>query len=192
MPDVVVVGLAGLLTALVTGLGAVPVFALGARAVALRPLLWGGAAGLMSVAAVVGLLAPALDEASVPTVAGGAAAGVVFLVVVHVVTGHRPMGEDAAARDRRTALIVFVVLLVHSFPEGLAIGTAAASDRAGLDVFVIAAMPWSFAFAAGAMLAVVVADLVPRAFTRDGWRLATLGAAAGSAVMLVLAALVGV
>ena len=38
------------------------------------------------------------------------------------------------------SLLVFVVLLVHSLPEGFAIGAAYASDRAGLDVFVILAI----------------------------------------------------
>jgi len=35
---------------------------------------------------------------------------------------------------------VFGVLFVHSLPEGLAIGTAYASDRAGLSLFVILAI----------------------------------------------------
>jgi ZIP family zinc transporter len=35
---------------------------------------------------------------------------------------------------------VFVVLLVHSLPEGLAIGTAYASDTEGLSLFVILAI----------------------------------------------------
>jgi zinc transporter, ZIP family len=112
------------------------------------------------------------------------------------------------------------VLFAHSLPEGLAIGTAYASDTAGLSLFVLAAialqnvpegtavaipmreagfgrsaqfwaavltsapqppgavlafvlvervralLPISFAFAAGAMLALVVSELVPEAF---GW-----------------------
>lgn len=48
------------------------------------------------------------------------------------------------------------------------------------------------AFAAGAMVSVVAVELAPRAFTRDGWRLAGAGAIGGAAVMLLLAALVGV
>ncbi|MET0816501.1 MAG: ZIP family metal transporter, partial [Solirubrobacteraceae bacterium] len=72
--------LAGTGTALATGLGAIPVFALGRRADALRPLLWGLAAGVMTVASIVGLLAPALDEGSTTAVAAGLLAGVLFLL----------------------------------------------------------------------------------------------------------------
>src|SRR4051794_19821472 len=79
VPDVIAVALAGAATALATGVGAVPVFFLGTRAAALRPVLWGLAAGVMAVASWQGLLAPALDEGSSVQVAGGLAAGVAFL-----------------------------------------------------------------------------------------------------------------
>ena len=118
----------------------------------------------------------------------------------------------------RTSALVFLVLFVHSLPEGFAVGTAFASDRAGLSLFVILAiaiqnipegtsvaipmeeagfsrtrqfwaavgtsapqpvgaliafvaveqvsglLPFSFAFAAGAMLALIVAELLPQAY----------------------------
>jgi ZIP family zinc transporter len=53
-------------------------------------------------------------------------------------------------------------------------------------------LPFSFAFAAGAMLALVLIELVPSAFTASGWRRAALGTAAGGAVMIALSALLGV
>ena len=53
-------------------------------------------------------------------------------------------------------------------------------------------LPVSFAFAAGAMLALVFFDLVPACFTRSGWRQASVGAAAGGALMVALSALLGV
>ena len=62
--DVVVLALAGTATALATGLGAIPVSRLGSHAEQLRPALWGLTVGLMSVASVLGLLLPALDEGS--------------------------------------------------------------------------------------------------------------------------------
>jgi zinc transporter, ZIP family len=130
--------------------------------------------------------------------------------------------------------------------EGFAIGTAFASDEAGLGLFVLLAiavqnvpegttsaipmreagftpaqqfwaavatsapqpvgavlayllveefealLPVSFAFAAGAMLALVLLELVPQAFTRATWRMALGGTLAGAAVMLALSALIGV
>jgi ZIP family zinc transporter len=137
------------------------------------------------------------------------------------------------------------VLFVHSLPEGFAIGTAYASDVAGLSLFVILAialqnvpegtsvaipmaeagftrsqqfwaavltsapqpigavvayllvetirglLPFSFAFAAGAMLSLVASDLAPRALRGHAER-GLAGIGAGAAVMLLLSAVLGV
>jgi ZIP family zinc transporter len=245
--DLVVLVLAGSATALATGLGAVPVFVFDRRIEDLRPLLWGLAAGLMAVASVVGLLEPALDEGSAATVAAGLLTGWAFLVVSRRALAHRDVhvGALRGASVRRSLLVVGV-LFVHSIPEGFAIGTAFASDRAGLDVFIVLAiglqnvpegttsaipmqqagfspaqqfwgavltsvpqpvgavvayllvaeiaalLPFSFAFAAGAMLALVAFELVPQAFTRRTWRSALFGAAIGALAMVALSAAVGV
>jgi ZIP family zinc transporter len=233
--------LAGTATALATGLGALPVFWLGRRAEALQPVLIGLAAGVMTVASVVGLLLPALDDGSVLEVAAGLTAGVLFLFAAKRALRAKHvhfLGRSGAGV--RSAALVFAVLFVHSLPEGLAIGTAYASDRAGLSLFVILAiaiqnipegtsvaipmekagyshrkqfwaavatsspqpfgallayalvehinglLPVSFAFAAGAMLALVAAELVPSAVREGGWGRAGAGALMGTAVMLVL------
>ncbi len=229
-----------------TGLGAIAVFVLEHRARALRPFLWGLAAGLMTVASVVGLLLPALDEGSSAAVAAGALAGVAFLVAARrLLAGHDVhVGELRGAGVRRSVLVLGV-LLVHSLPEGLAIGTAFASEREGLGLFVLLAialqnvpegtasaipmqeagftpaqqfwaaaatsapqpagamiayllvdridalLPFSFAFAAGAMLALVARELVPQAWML-GRRRAIGGAAAGGSAMFALSAAVGV
>jgi ZIP family zinc transporter len=245
--EVATLALAGGATALATGLGAVPVFLLGPRAERLRPFLWGTAVGLMSVASIVGLLLPALDEDGGIAVAAGLLVGVAFLLVSHRLLASRDVrvGELRGAGVRRS-ILVFGVLLVHSLPEGFAIGTAFASDTEGLALFVILAialqnvpegtsvaipmasagfgraqqwwaavltstpqpvgavlaylaveeiqslLPFSFAFAAGAMLSLVVVELVPAAFARGGRLGAAAGTVAGAAVMLALAATLGV
>ena len=96
--------LAGIGTALATGLGAIPVFALGRRADALRPLLWGLAAGVMAVASVVGLLAPALDEGSTAAVAAGLLAGVAVPARRAATAGRPRRPRRRAARRRRAPL----------------------------------------------------------------------------------------
>lgn len=53
-------------------------------------------------------------------------------------------------------------------------------------------LPFSFALGAGAMLALVLVELVPQAFTATTWRSALAGAAVGAALMLTLSATVGV
>ena len=247
MGELALLAAAGTGTALATGLGAVPVFALGVRADALRPLLWGLAAGVMAVASVVGLLEPALDEGSGVAVAGGPLAGVLFLLAGRRMLERRDVhvGALRGAGVRRSVL-VFGVLLVHSLPEGFAIGTAFASEQAGLGLFVLLAigvqnvpegtasaipmreagftpsqqfwaavatsapqpvgavvayllveefealLPVSFAFAAGAMLALIALELVPQAFTARTWTLALAGTAGGAGVMLALSAAIGV
>ena len=230
-------------TALATGLGAVPVWLLGSRAERLRPILLGVAAGVMAVAALAGLLEPALDDGSVTEVSLGFVAGVGFLLVARRLLGFER--ADALSPARRTSLLVFAVLFVHSLPEGLAIGTAYASTTEGLTLFIVVAiavqnipegtsvaipmeaagdgrakqfwgavatslpqpvfaplafllveeveslLPVSFAFAAGAMLALVVVEVLPSAL-RSHPKGGLAGTAAGAAFMLGLSWLLGV
>lgn len=227
-------------TALATGIGALPVLALGAaRARAAQGVLSGIAAGVMAVAATVGLLRPAYEQGEAGSVTAAAVAGAIALVVIRRALGHRadPSGRSAAGTR---SLLVFGVLFVHSLPEGFAIGSAFASTQAGIGLFVITAiaiqnvpegtataaamqpagysgwhmfwgavlssapqvpgalvawlaveriaglLPVSFALAGGAMLALVVVDLLP-----DAWRHGThlrvfAGTAIGAAIMLAL------
>lgn len=245
--DVLLVFLAGSATALATGLGALPVSRLGGRAEFLRPALWGVTVGLMSVASILGLLAPAFRHGSAGIVVAGLAVGVAFLMLTRRLLGRHDIAVgDLRGAGVRTATLVFVVLLVHSLPEGFAIGTAYASKTAGLSLFVLLAiglqnipegtsvaipmdaagfrpaqqfwaavvtsapqpvgavgayllveqitrlLPFSFGFAAGAMLAIVAAELAPRAFAAGGRRRAAAGCIAGAAGMVVLAATLGV
>jgi len=245
--DVIVLLLAGSATALATGFGAVPVFMLGQRSHRLRPALWGFAAGTMAVASVVGLLLPAAGDGSFSEVVPGVVAGVAFMLAARrFVDTHDVTIGAMDARRARASVLVFFVLLVHSVPEGLAIGTAYASETAGLGLYVILAialqnvpegtstaipmqaagfgraqqfwaavltsapqpvaavgaflaveqveslLPVSFGFAAGAMLALVALELVPQALAGRRWRGPALGAAGGAALMLLLAALLGV
>lgn len=246
MPNVVVLLLAASGTALATGLGAIPVWLLGSRAAQLTPFLLGFAAGVMGVAALAGLLIPATEEGAAATIVFGLAVGLAFLVLVR-----RHLDADAGFMGRsgpgaRTSALVFLVLFVHSLPEGFAVGTAFASDRAGLSLFVILAiaiqnipegtsvaipmaeagfgrarqfwvavgtsapqplgaliafvaveqinglLAFSFAFAAGAMLALIATELLPQAYAK-GVRLGpSAGVLAGASVMLALSFALGV
>lgn len=127
-------------TAFATGIGVLPVLALGDRAEHLRPGLLGIAGGVMLVAAVAGLALPALDEGSPGELAIGAAAGVAFLLAARAWLEPRGEHRRALGSAKRTSILVFAVLLVHSLPEGFAIGTAYASETAGLGAFMVAAI----------------------------------------------------
>jgi ZIP family zinc transporter len=247
MPDVVVLLLAACGTALATGLGAIPVFLLGrSEAARLAPTLLGFAAGVMGVAAVAGLLVPAAQEGSAAEVVGGLALGVGFLALVRWRFKPETGFMGRTGPGTRTSAIVFLVLFVHSLPEGFAVGTAFASDRSGLSLFVILAiaiqnipegtsvaipmaeagfgparqfwaavgtsapqpvgaliafwaveevtglLPISFAFAAGAMLALIALEMLPKAYGAPGRAGPSIGIAAGAALMLALSLLLGV
>jgi ZIP family zinc transporter len=245
--DIVVLVLAASATALATGLGALPVFFMGSKAELLRPILLGTAIGAMTVASLLGLLKPAIEEGGAVEIVLGLVAGVLLVVAAHRLLDRRDVHVgDLRGAGVRLSVLVFGVLFVHSLPEGLAIGTAYASNVAGLSLFVILAiglqnvpegtsvaipmaeagfsrasqfwaavltsapqpvgavlaflvvehvrglLPASFAFAAGAMLALVVVELVPQAF-RPNHRLgAGAGSLGGAAAMLTLAAIAGV
>jgi zinc transporter, ZIP family len=246
MPDVVVLLLAASGTALATGLGAIPVFFLGGRAAQLTPFLLGVAVGVMGVASIAGLLVPAAEEGSSASVVLGFLAGAGLLGVARrrLDADTRFMGHTGPGA--RTSALVFGVLFVHSLPEGLAIGTAFASDRAGLSLFVILAiaiqnvpegtsvaipmaaegfsrtrqfwaavatstpqpvgaliafllveqiealLPFSFAFAAGAMLALIAVEMLPKAYSGSARLQPSTGVIVGAAVMLALSFALGV
>jgi ZIP family zinc transporter len=247
LADLTLLFLAGSATALATGLGALPVAALGGHAEAWRPTLVGFAAGVMIVASLVGLLLPAVDDGSAWEVAAGLGAGVAFLVATRAALTHRRSGATELRNvSGRRAALVFAVLFVHSLPEGLAIGSAYASGTAGLGLFVILAialqnvpegtsvaipmqqagaggaaqfwaavgtsapqpfgailayvvveevdglLPVSFAFAAGAMLSLVLVELLPEALARGRRAVGSAGVLAGALIMLALSAALGV
>jgi ZIP family zinc transporter len=139
--DVLVLTLAGIGTALATGLGAIPVSRLGARTEQLRPALWGLTIGLMGAASVLGLIIPALDDGAPLTVGLGVLAGCGFLLISRRLLSERDVHvAGIAGSGARRSVLVFAVLFVHSLPEGFAIGTAYGSETAGLGLYVILAI----------------------------------------------------
>jgi zinc transporter, ZIP family len=233
-------------TALATGLGALPVAWLGpARTERWRPLLWGVAAGVMTAASIGLIIEPVDNGQWVPLIFGGVI-GVVFLLLGQRAMAGREMrvGELSGVHVRRSAL-VFVVLFVHSLPEGFALGSSwSAGSTIGLFVFIAIALqnvpegtataipmaqagfgasqqfwaavgtslpqpigaviafllveeikallPWSLGFAAGAMLALVVLELLPDAIgPRENRPRAAAGIVGSMLCMAGLAALLG-
>jgi len=231
---------------LATGLGAIPVWLLGTRAAALTPFLLGVAAGVMGVASIVGLLLPAAEEGSAWELLVGLAVGGLLLGVARRRLDHESAFMGRSGPGVRTSALVFAVLFVHSLPEGLAIGTAYASEREGLGLFVILAiaiqnipegtsvaipmeaagygrarqfwaaigtsapqpigaviaylaveqvnalLPISFAFAAGAMLSLILVELLPDAYKGHRPLGPTVGLLSGAAVMMALDLALGV
>jgi zinc transporter ZupT len=120
---VLVVLLYGAITAVATGLGALPflfVRSVSGRATALAKAIAGG----LMLGASFGLVSEGTQYGSVPTIVG-AALGVAFILGAQRYLGEREL-EFGAARgaDARQMALIVIVMTVHSFAEGVAIGVS--------------------------------------------------------------------
>lgn len=240
LPDVVLVFCYALLTAIATGLGALPflfVKSISSRVVGYANAI---AAGLM-MGASFGLVSEGTHYGRIETL-GGAVIGVVFILV----TQYLLEGQDeeelvfgaATGESARKMLLMLIVMTVHSFSEGVAVGVSfgggvtlatlitvaiaihnipegvaitAVLRPQGISVpksawwsvvsslpqplmavpaflFVDAfrpALPWGLGFAAGAMLFMVLVELLPEAFDQ-GHRAPVATLTTASIVAMVL------
>lgn len=211
---------AALATAIATGLGAIPfafVRQMSARAMGMANAL---AAGLM-LGASFGLIAEGAQHGVWLTVAGAATGLVFILLTQRFLAGHDvSFGEIQGASARRMLLIV-VVMTVHSFAEGVAVGVSFGGGGSLASAITIAiavhnipeglaisavlrprgasliacagwsvfsslpqplmavpaflfvekfqrALPFGLGFAAGAMIYVVLVELLPEAYEAGG------------------------
>ncbi|MFB6073232.1 MAG: ZIP family metal transporter [Halobacterium sp.] len=123
---------AGLLTDLATGLGALPFFFVDDVDDRWRVGLWGLASGIMLSASGFGLFREGLNYGTVPEVAGGAIVGVALVLAAdHVIDSYDFAPRDIAEADFKKLVLIAGVLTVHSFPEGVAVGVSFADM--GLD-----------------------------------------------------------
>ena len=218
MSDVARVFLYGLSTALATGLGALP-FAF-VRGISPTVVAWSNAvaSGLM-LGASFGLVAEGTQHGAWQTVVG-ATVGVAFILLTQQLLARSGAGfGQAQGRDARRVLLMIVVMTVHSFSEGVAVGVsfgggmtlaaaitiaiavhnipeglaisavlrprgASLAACVGWSVFsslpqplmavpaflfveaVRPALPYGIGFAAGAMVFMVLVELLPEAFDR--------------------------
>ncbi|MFO7927313.1 MAG: ZIP family metal transporter [Halobacteriota archaeon] len=155
--NLILVFVAGLATALATGIGALPFFFVDDFSDRWNVALWGIASGIMVSASLFGLVDEGLAYASdrLPTLLiGGVIAGIVLVEAsdrlldgaefgavddagdVHLGEegGHseRVLGAQAFAEgDVKKLALILGILTVHSFPEGVAVGVSFA--ELGLD-----------------------------------------------------------
>ncbi|MFC7026622.1 ZIP family metal transporter [Halomicroarcula sp. GCM10025324] len=123
--NVAFVFVAGLLTALATGLGAIPFFLVDEFSDRWNVLLWGLASGIMVAASLFGLVREGLAYGSSVLLVPGVLAGVLLVVVGHrLIDGvdHGPKKYEQA--DFKKLLLILGVLTIHSFPEGVAVGVS--------------------------------------------------------------------
>lgn len=225
-----------LLTAVATGLGALPFLFL--KEIARRHLGAADAlaAGLMLAASIV-LLLEGVPRGAASTMAGAAIGVAVVLVTQRLLerADHLHVGALSGA-DARRAILIVGVMTAHSFAEGIGVGVAYGGGEAlglfitlaialqnipeGLAIALVlvpsgvgvwraagwavvsslpqplfavpaflaveaflGALPFGLGFAAGAMVAMALADLLRDAVQSAGWKtsgLVCLGAAAAA------------
>jgi ZIP family zinc transporter len=117
--------IAGLITDLATGLGALPFFFRQDFSDRALVFLWGLASGIMFFASIFGLIPEGLASGTIMEVAAGLLVGVGLVVVASRLMDEVEIdpGTFEEADFKKMALILGV-LTVHSFPEGVSIGVS--------------------------------------------------------------------
>ncbi len=131
LENVVLVFVAGFITALATGLGAIPFFFFDNISDRWNVILWGLASGIMVSASVFGLI---MEGAAVVegtwvdmamAIGPGLVAGVVLVVVGHeLLEGTELNPRQYEEADFKKLVLILGILTVHSFPEGVAVGVS--------------------------------------------------------------------
>lgn len=113
----------GILSALATGLGAFPVALADTKTPNLRGLGTAFAAGMMLAASAICLLPEGWENSP------GATSGGMFLGVVAVWLAERFLDKPSPSQSKqgRRGLLLFMVMFLHSIPEGTAIGVGFAT-----------------------------------------------------------------
>ncbi|MGM0591690.1 MAG: ZIP family metal transporter [Halobacteriota archaeon] len=125
LENLVLVFVAGLVTALATGLGAIPFFFVEDLSDRWNVTLWGLASGIMVSASVFGLIFEGLSNGTLREIVPGLVAGVLLVVVAHYVIEEREVNpKQYEAADYKKLLLILGILTVHSFPEGVAVGVS--------------------------------------------------------------------
>lgn len=241
MSEVWLVFLYALATALATGLGAIPFAIVGTVSERFQAYAGAAAAGLM-LGASFGLVAEGTGYGRGETLVG-ALAGVAFILVTQRLMGdregHDVVFEAAQGEGARRMLLMVVVMTVHSFAEGVAVGVSFGGGLALATVITVAialhnvpegvaitavlrpqgvpvwrcagwsvfsslpqplmavpaflfvetfrtALPYGLGFAAGAMVFMVLVELLPEAYKQgDRAQVATIATLSTVAMVLV-------
>ncbi|WP_436928581.1 ZIP family metal transporter [Halosimplex halobium] len=148
--NLALVFVAGLLTALATGLGAIPFFLVEDISDRWNVVLWGLASGIMVAASLFGLIregVAVVDGGVVDAAAAvgpGVVVGVLLVVVAHEVLADTEFdARDYEEADFRKLVLILGILTVHSFPEGVAVGVSFAElgiEEPGLATVTLAGL----------------------------------------------------
>ncbi|WP_414836586.1 ZIP family metal transporter [Candidatus Nanohalococcus occultus] len=139
--SLILVFVAGFITDLATGIGAIPFFFVDEMSDRLLVALWGLAAGIMSSASVLGLIPEGLAAGTVLEVGAGMALGFALVIGARKLVGDVELEpKHFKEADLKRLIVILGVLTVHSFPEGIAIGVSFAEMglQGGIPIFGLA------------------------------------------------------
>jgi len=132
LENLLLVFVAGLITALATGIGVLPFFLFEEISTRTNVVLWGVASGIMLSASLFGLVEEGLAVGGIDEVLAGAFFGVALVVVAHrLLTNAEFDPREYEEADFAKLVLILGVLTVHSFPEGIAVGVAFADLNLG-------------------------------------------------------------
>ncbi|AFK18717.1 ZIP family metal transporter [Haloferax mediterranei ATCC 33500] len=116
---------AGLITAIATGIGAIPFFFVSDVSDRWNVALWGIASGIMVSASLFGLIFEGLANGTPIQLGIGLLAGVVLVLAAHhIIEGAEVNPKNYEEADFRKLALILGILTVHSFPEGVAVGVS--------------------------------------------------------------------
>jgi ZIP family zinc transporter len=116
---------AGFITALATGIGALPFFFFETISDRRNIVLWGLASGIMLSASVFGLIEEGLTEGPPREIIAGMVAGVLLVIVAHEILVDAEIDpHQYEEADFKKLVLILGILTVHSFPEGVAVGVS--------------------------------------------------------------------
>lgn len=130
--------IAGLITALATGIGALPFFLVSEITEKWTVYLWGLASGIMVSASVFGLIIEAEAFKSPYLATIGLIIGIVIVEIADRILEDKEIDpEDYEEAEFKKLVLILGILTVHSFPEGVAVGVSFAElglEESGLQV----------------------------------------------------------
>ena len=141
LPDAIIFGtLASLIAGLATGLGALPVLFGGNFTERTMDMMLGFAAGVMLAASTFSLLIPSLERGNIWITTIGFSIGGIFLFLAakYVPHEHFMKGHNGPSSSIARIWLLVLALMLHNFPEGIAVGIAYASDDASSIGLIVA------------------------------------------------------
>lgn len=133
--------IASILSALATGLGALPILLVRHVSHRARDILLAFAAGIMVAASTYGLIPSSLKLSNLYVLTAGVLLGTIVLTLLEKIVPHEHVPHQAFkySLDRHSLLVISAITL-HNLPEGLSVGVSYASSQQDLGPLVAVAI----------------------------------------------------